>query len=257
MVSYSGEGKRQLSSDLAEEEIRKLEGILRRRGARFIPSRNRYERFRARLNGSLVMAFTTGRIVYHEDLADVILEALRKEEVVELGSDEVGKGEDLGPIVVAAVVLDGRSLAFLRSRGLLDTKSSSTLRINYVYDLIVSRALSIGIREISVKEFLTVWRRRNLNRLLASWHREAILRALNGVKRVDRIVVDCFDRRVLSETLSEIADEVDAELVLEERADLKYASVAAASIVARIRRENLMARGDVGSKWRRGLRRGP
>ncbi len=254
MGSRSGEGRRQLSSDLREEEIKKLEEILRREGARFIPSKNRYERFRAKLNESLVIVFTTGRVVYHEDLADVILRALRKENVIELGSDEVGKGEDLGPIVVAAVVLDGRSLAFLRSRGLLDTKSSSTQRVSYIYDLIADRALSIGVREVSVEEFLTVWRRGNLNRLLASWHREAILRALNGVRRVDRIVVDCFDRRALGEILSEVADKAGAELVLEERADLKYASVAAASIVARVRREELMAHGDMGSKWGRSLR---
>ena len=165
-------------------------------------------------------------------MRELILSSLIEEPGVEVGSDEAGKGEDEGPIVVAAVALDEESRKELRSLGLLESKSIPKGRVQELFEEIKLRALHLSVRVVTPEEFRSLWVRGNLNFLLASWHEEVIRDCLNRVNAT-KVVVDSFDRKRLEEVLSW----VKARLIIEPGADKKYVSVAAASVVARHIRE--------------------
>jgi len=239
--------KGQLSAKLREEEILRLKKLLEDMNCVFSRS-SEHEIFRARVNDSQIIVYKSGVVVYHEDLMPVISSSISEDDAVEVGSDEAGKGEAEGPIVVAAVVLDRDSRRELRTMGLMESKSIPRRRIVEMSDLIKSKCISFDVEVIEPEELLSSWRKGNLNDILVEWHKKAITTAIKGVK-VDRILVDAFDRARILSVIGPLADEINATLVAEEKADENYPTVAAASILARATRDILIKEGHVGRKW--------
>jgi len=240
--------RRQVSTRLLDEEVRRLSSILEAERAEFLEP-GRYELLRARVDGELIVVYRTGKAVYHEGLISLVERAMIRPQGIEVGSDEAGKGESEGPIVVAAVALDPEAAVWLRARGMTETKSIPRGEISAVAAMIEERCLSSAVRLVSPEEFSEVWVRGNLNRLLAEWHLEVLERVLGEVERVDVVAVDAFDAGGLESRLREVVP-AEAALVVEPRADERFPSVAAASVLARARREEAMRSGLMGRKWR-------
>lgn len=135
-----------------------------------------------------------------------------------VGLDEVGRGAWAGPLVGAAVVLDGRTvIPGLRDSKLLTARVRETL-----YPNIVARARAWSVTVIGVEEL-------NLHGL--SWaNREAFLRAVRTLSvTADFAVTDGkIDFRLGMPSLA-LVD-----------ADTSVACVAAASILAKVTRDRLM-----------------
>jgi len=216
---------RQLSTSLRKEELESLRNRLKSKS----PPKNEWEEFRFEIDGYSGIVYKNGKVVYHEALVSLIESVLTEDGCIEIGSDEAGKGEREGPIVVAAIALDAEGRKFLRARGLLESKSIPKRRIEELAGLIRKVSISSHIKRISPEELRELWNRGNLNDLLSIWHLEVVKEVLKDTEAC-RIIVDSFDRRRLEEAFSQIRG---VEVIIESDADLKYPSVAAASILAK------------------------
>lgn len=240
-------GKAQISTKLTPEEINRLREALESEAAEVLTP-GRYEILRARVNGSLVVVYRTGRAVYHSSLVDLIERILIPPPGIEVGSDEAGKGEAAGPIVVAAVALEPRSAVRLRALGLVESKSISRRELSRVAGLIRELSLKYAVRVVSPEEFKAVWIRGNLNALLSQWHLEVLRPILREVREIHAVVVDSFGSEELETSLRRIVPGA-ARLIVEPRADERYVSVAAASVLARAERDEALERGLNQRKW--------
>ena len=119
-----------------------------------------------------------------------------------IGTDEAGKGDYFGPLVVAAVYVDADCRETLADLGIADGKTLSNRRIRDLAELMHTRyERHIVVVERTPKEYNSLYnefrrRRQNLNHFLASLHAEAIhtLATRIGAKHV---LVDRFSKEDL------------------------------------------------------------
>ncbi len=134
------------------------------------------------------------------------------------GIDEAGRGPLAGPVVAAAVILP----ADLRLQGIRDSKKIRPRERDYLYDLISENALSLAVGSSTAEEI------DSLNILEAS--KLAMCRALNSLSILpDLLLIDALK-------LPQIERKQEAII----KGDSKSASIAAASIIAKVTRDRIM-----------------
>ena len=155
-----------------------------------------------------------------------------------MGSDESGKGDYFGSLVIACVYVDENIEAQLSSLGVKDSKALSDTRIVKIAREI--RKLCAGkfvVVEISPEKYNQVYARferekKSLNDLLAWAHAKAIEELLLKVE-CKTVIVDRFaNEQVLLANLQEEGKKLN--VIQTPRAE-RYIAVAAASILARDR----------------------
>lgn len=146
-----------------------------------------------------------------------------------IGSDESGKGDYFGPLVVAAVRLSPEDAEFLRRRGMRDSKELSDAQIPGLAEEVRRHphkaiVLPPDVYNKRLRDF------RNLNDFLAWGHAEAIRGVLDQAP-AKRIIVDQFGaERLVLRALGPLAK--GREVIQRPRAESDMA-VAAASVLAR------------------------
>ena len=136
------------------------------------------------------------------------------------GVDEVGRGPLAGPVVAAAVVLDPQTVP----EGLDDSKNLTPARRNELFALIAESALAIGVASATAAEIDAI----NIRQAtLLAMRRAVAALALPPAF----VLVDGSDPPTLA---------CPAESVI--GGDAQIASIAAASIVAKVTRDAMMAR---------------
>jgi ribonuclease HII len=134
-----------------------------------------------------------------------------------IGIDEVGRGAWAGPLVVGAVLLGGESID-----GLTDSKLLSKKRREQLDILIRQQAVAIGIGWVSAKHIDEIG--------LSAALKLAARRAMAHIHTdYSEIIID-----------GTIALLDDPKVTLMKKADLLIPSVSAASIVAKVARDNYM-----------------
>jgi ribonuclease HII len=142
-----------------------------------------------------------------------------------LGIDEVGRGPWAGPLVIGAVVLGGATI-----EGLTDSKKLSKKRRTELDIIIREQAAGYGlgwvtaqeIDEIGLSESLKLATRRAVEQVKAPYH---------------EIIIDG--------TINFLADTSKGQYVTTlAKADLLVPSVSAASIIAKVARDNYMTEQD-------------
>lgn len=138
------------------------------------------------------------------------------------GVDEAGRGPLAGPVVAAAIVLDGAAPI----EGLADSKALTARRREVLFDAIMAHARAVGIAASSAE---TIDR---------TDIRKATLRAMRACVEALAIPADgaLFDGR---DTPDGLAAPLRAHAVV--RGDARSASIAAASIVAKVTRDRMLA----------------
>ena len=134
------------------------------------------------------------------------------------GVDEAGRGPLAGPVVAAAVVIDPDR----RIKRLADSKLLTPERRAELYDVIMARAVAVGV---GVVDHVTIDR---INILQAT--RVAMLEALHQLKVAPDLVITDFV--ALSGLACPQRNLVDG--------DARCATVAAASIIAKVTRDRIM-----------------
>ena len=141
------------------------------------------------------------------------------------GIDEVGRGSLAGPVVAAAVVLPERH----RIKGLRDSKVLTRARREALYERILDRADAVGVGCIEVEVI------DRINILQAT--KLAMTEALGRLpQRPDHLVIDALSLRDVDLPQRAIID-----------GDAISASIAAASIVAKVTRDRICAELDLRS----------
>lgn len=139
------------------------------------------------------------------------------------GVDEAGRGALAGPLVVAAVVLDEQK----EIPGLNDSKLISAKKRDELRKQIDERAVAISIVEISASEIDQIG--------IAQADIQGMRRALARLTtKPDFVITDGF-----------AVDGIDRPSLAMKKGDRLCASVAAASIVAKTHRDNLMQELDL------------
>lgn len=135
------------------------------------------------------------------------------------GVDEVGRGPLIGPVVTACVVLPKGFVL----EGLTDSKKLSEKKRNLFYEYIINNCLAYGIGSVSPEEI------DEINIYEAS--KKAMILAIEEVKKqinLEHVLVDAMPLNIDIPTTSII------------KGDAKSISIAAASVLAKVTRDNLM-----------------
>jgi ribonuclease HIII len=147
-----------------------------------------------------------------------------------IGSDEVGKGDYFGPLVVVAVRVERRDVALLEELGVADSKTLGDRRMLGMADelalVVKSRAVVVG-PEAYNRLYAEM---RNLNHLLAWAHARAIEDLLGEAPAPYALVDQFADARVLQRRLLGAGRQIRVDQRPGGEAD---PAVAAASILAR------------------------
>jgi ribonuclease HII len=148
-----------------------------------------------------------------------------------LGIDEAGRGPSVGPMVIAAVVLCSRSAAALTRKGLCDSKTygagddAHATRSELAHE-IRARARFVSLIEVPHTEIDARVARHELNVL----ERELATRLIEQAPAVDRIIAD--GKRMFA-----ALGQRYAHFESHDRAEEKHAAVAAASVIAKVLRD--------------------
>lgn len=152
---------------------------------------------------------------------------------LEAGLDEAGRGPILGPMVLACVVLDGRAEQALRALGVTDSKKfGAGLKAHAARAALVqhihAHARHIERVVIEVAEIDARTRRGELNRL----EQEVALGLLDRAPACSRIIAD--GKRIFAPLTRHYP-----QLRAEDKADKNSIAVAAASLIAKVHRDEL------------------
>lgn len=137
------------------------------------------------------------------------------------GVDEVGRGPLVGPVVAACVILPEK----FDLDGLTDSKKLSEKKRNYFYEEIKKQALSIGVGIISHNKIdkVNIYEATKL----------AMKKAINNCNIVpEHILIDAMPLDIDIPTTSII------------KGDLKSITIAAASVIAKVTRDNMLYKLD-------------
>ncbi len=158
-----------------------------------------------------------------EDLLKYEKELYEKGFKLIAGTDEVGRGPLVGPVVAAAVILPQN----YQLDGLTDSKKLSEKKRDKFYDIIMKEAVSVGIGVVDAKTI------DEINILEAS--RLAMKKAIMDLKIVPEYV--------LSDAMK--LNNIDIPYTDIIHGDALSLSIAAASVIAKVTRDRMMYELDV------------
>ena len=147
--------------------------------------------------------------------------------VFEVGIDEVGKGAVFGPVFAAAVVLTEKNIAILKQFGVKDSKKLTPKKRKLLLSKILLLSSDYGIGQSSTRE---------IDKLGIRVATElSMIRALKKLKEKPSELI--IDGPLLLRPWNGIQKNIVS-------GDSKFISIASASIVAKVSRDNLMVRLD-------------
>lgn len=133
------------------------------------------------------------------------------------GVDEVGRGPLNGPVVSACVVLPKGFIP----EGLNDSKKLTEKQRNKFYDIIKNNALGIGIGIVSAEEIDEI-------NIYEASKKSMMLAIENCNHKIDHVLIDAMKLDISIPSTSII------------KGDAKSISIAAASVIAKVTRDNMM-----------------
>lgn len=153
---------------------------------------------------------------YEEQLEDLGIKYIA-------GVDEVGRGPLAGPVVVAAVILPLN----LRIKGINDSKKLSLKKRNELYKIILNEALAVNVSFIDERVI------DEINIYEAT--KKGMLEAISGLEiKPEHVLIDAMPLRELAIAHTSII-----------HGDALSASIGAASIIAKVTRDEYMDKMDI------------
>ena len=135
------------------------------------------------------------------------------------GVDEVGRGPLIGSVVTACVVLPKGFVL----EGLTDSKKLSEKKRDMFYDVIMDKAIAVGIGECNEKEI----DKYNIYEATKIAMKRAIAKA-NEIIKIDHVLIDAMPLEL---------DIPNTSII---KGDAKSISIAAASVIAKVTRDRMM-----------------
>ena len=154
------------------------------------------------------------------------------------GVDEAGRGCVIGPMAIAGVLVDEGGLEKLLRLGVRDSKTLSPARRKELAILIEREALALRVVLVQPREIDEAVLRKGLNKLEARVMASIIDELGPDVVYVDSS--DVVEGRFASTIRSYLRSGGRVKVIAEHGADAKYPVVAAASIIAKVRRDEAL-----------------
>ena len=150
--------------------------------------------------------------------------------VSHIGTDESGKGDFFGPLVIAGVLVDEKSAKIFTDLGIKDSKKLSDKKM-LVMAAEIKKNAPHSIIAISNGKYNELYANiKNLNKLLAWGHARAIENILNG-NTCEYALSDKFgDESLIKNALMKNGQSIRLEQMVRAESDI---AVAAASVLAR------------------------
>ncbi len=147
-----------------------------------------------------------------------------------IGTDESGKGDYFGPLVVAGVYIDETDEGYIRGLGVKDSKKLSDNRVKELAKAI-KKEFIYSVVTIYPPRYNELWRKfKNLNKILAWGHARVIENILHKVS-CSKAIADKFgNEKFIKEALMKKGKKIHLEQREKGEEDL---AVACASILAR------------------------
>lgn len=147
-----------------------------------------------------------------------------------IGTDESGKGDYFGPLVVAGLFLPDKQHAVLSELGVKDSKKLSDNRVREMAELL-KKGYKHSLVVIGPEKYNELYQKlRNLNKLLAWAHSRVIENILEEVPCTEAVTDQFGDKLYVTNALMKMGRNI--ELIQKTKAEEDLA-VAAASILAR------------------------
>ncbi|MEY2713728.1 MAG: ribonuclease [Planctomycetota bacterium] len=210
-----------------------------------------HARFAVKAMGVSLVCYTSGKVVLQGKSLDAFVgeflagagSAAQKSRVQDpdlpfdaptIGSDEAGKGDYFGPLVVASVYAEPERKQELVAMGIADSKTLSDQRMFPMAEM-VERGFDCEVRVLMPSEYNARWNdARNVNHVLAELHADAIAALLRRHPEAN-VLVDRFgDESLIADRLATRLGHRHKNLVQVPRAEA-HPVVGAASVVARVR----------------------
>ncbi|MCF7926011.1 MAG: ribonuclease HIII [Candidatus Izimaplasma sp.] len=153
--------------------------------------------------------------------------------VPSIGSDEVGKGDFFGPVIVCAAYLDPRHKETLKELKLTDSKQLSDDYISSIGPKLVN-LVTYSLLKLPNKKYNDLYMSgMNINKLLAYMHNKALLNVKKQVDSSPKIYIDQFTPK--ASYYKYLSDEKDVlnDIIFLTKAEEQIGSVALGSVIAR------------------------
>ncbi len=246
---------------IPDRAVGKFAGILKNLGAKEQQTKGKYELARFTVDNASIIIYTTGKLVsdpmngslnlIHKAIKQIPISFFYPEDInpqefdIVIGSDETGKGEWLGPLVIAAVAIKPEQVYDLLECGVMDSKILSKSLFEETCSCIRSKVFSRDIVTISPKRFNELSARggiENLNHVLDWAHGRAVMNLYMELYKSHfngkiLTIIDEFGARSMTRNLDKIRKRNDTVLIREKNAE-RYTVVAAASILSKCVRNN-------------------
>jgi len=191
---------------------------------------------------------------YNEKIYENSISILENYEYT-IGSDETGKGEWYGPLVITSVCTSHEENLKLKEIGVTDSKKLSRKQIGNLYRKIEKLNINhetIVLTPFSYNKLYAKFKSegKNLNHLLAYLHSKAITNLLSQVNTSNvLVIIDKFDYKKMNEYL----DVNDSVKIIQENNGEKFIPVAASSIIAKYHYEKTLK--DIEKRYNINLRK--
>jgi len=149
-----------------------------------------------------------------------------------IGTDESGKGDYFGPLVVAGVYITPTIGKYLRSIGIRDSKELSDFQIiQLVSDIKKNEGIKFDLVLISPEKYNALYEKMgNLNRLMGWAHARVIENLLNKCNATEAISDKFGNEKIILDALQDKGRSINLKQVTKAE---KFSAVAAASVIAR------------------------
>lgn len=226
---------------LNTEEIEKMKSLIEEKNLKKVNLTNKYELLRVKDNDLNIVLYKSGKLVHNGNDASMnfLNTILIKEQNYDyiLGSDETGKGEWFGPLVVVGTALKPDEILELRKLGVMDSKdikkpkllklAEKIIKMDFIRYSIIIQPKTYNKR---YKEFSK--EKKSLNDLMAWAHSKVIQELLDKITfKNAKVVIDKFDFKKTEYRLEKI-DKTNLEIIQKTGGESET-SVAAASIIAK------------------------
>lgn len=152
----------------------------------------------------------------------------------QIGSDEVGVGDFLAPMVVVATYIKKKDISLLNELGVTDSKKLSDEKIKEIGEILVKKIEYSKLTLSNEKYNEMIAKKENLNSLKAKLHNRALNNLYQKHPDTVGVYVDQFvSKNKYYEYLNDPNEKVVKDISFRTKGETLYPSVAAASIIAR------------------------
>ncbi len=230
------------SIKITSVQAESIKEILKNKGCTF--DSVQYAMWRAKSNDFQVIFYNSGKLLIQgKNIDNILIELnikskepkcetsdLMKDCEIYIGTDESGKGDFFGPLVIAGVQVNSEIKKFFEQLGIKDSKKLDDKKIKQLASQIKNKSVYsvIVINPLKYNELYSKFN--NLNKLLAWGHARAIENILEKSPCENALADKFGDETLIKNALMTKGKNINLKQTVRAEADI---AVAAASILAR------------------------